>query len=168
MAIEATSTGAQGLENVITSRDPRSTEQRVEQKQLGQEDFFKLLTTQLSSQDPLKPMEDTAFIAQMANFSQLEMTSQLTSSFEKFTSIQQFAAAQNYIGKTVSLSTGEVGQVTAVENKDDQTLLFFDGKNTDGRDVNTVYKVEAGNASSDGGSNAGGDDGASDDTTADG
>ena len=45
---------------------------RVPQKSLGQEDFLKLLTVQLSQQDPMKPMEDTSFIAQMAQFSSLQ------------------------------------------------------------------------------------------------
>ena len=37
--------------------------------QLGQEDFLKLMTTQLQNQDPFAPMENGEFIAQMAQFS---------------------------------------------------------------------------------------------------
>ena len=36
---------------------------------LGQEDFLKLMTTQLQNQDPFAPMENGEFIAQMAQFS---------------------------------------------------------------------------------------------------
>ena len=58
-------------------------------QQLNQEDFLKLLTTQLSNQDPLKPMDDTQFIAQMAQFSSLQQATTLTKDFEAFSSAQQ-------------------------------------------------------------------------------
>ena len=39
---------------------------------LGKDDFLKLLTTQLQSQDPLSPMDSQAFVAQLAQFSSVE------------------------------------------------------------------------------------------------
>ena len=38
---------------------------RIPQKALGQSDFLKLLSVQLQQQDPMKPMEDTSFMAPM-------------------------------------------------------------------------------------------------------
>ncbi len=44
---------------------------------LGQDTFIKLLTTQLKFQDPLEPMDSTAFVTQLAQFSALEETSNI-------------------------------------------------------------------------------------------
>lgn len=85
---------------------------------LNQEDFFKLLTTQLSAQDPLKPMDDTSFISQMASFSSLQQMQALAKEMGDFTSRQTVANANEYLGKTVSATDAngatQTGVVTSV------------------------------------------------------
>lgn len=49
---------------------------------LDRDAFLKLLTTQLSNQDPLNPTEDREFIAQMAQFSSLEQMQNLNDTFK--------------------------------------------------------------------------------------
>ncbi|MBM7581383.1 flagellar basal-body rod modification protein FlgD [Caldicoprobacter guelmensis] len=49
--------------------------------QLGKDAFLKLLITQLRYQDPLRPMEDREFIAQLAQFSTLELMQNMSSDF---------------------------------------------------------------------------------------
>lgn len=44
---------------------------------LDKDAFLRLLTTQLANQDPLNPMEDREFIAQLAQFSSLEQMQNL-------------------------------------------------------------------------------------------
>ena len=144
MPVDLIGSTTQTLDGVSTTSSGGSGQERVEQKALGQDEFFKLLTTQLASQDPLEPMEDTAFIAQMASFSQLEMTSEMTKAFNKLSDTQGFASAHGYIGKTVSLSTGEEGMVTSVERQNGETIVFLDGSNTDGRSVDNIYRVAPG------------------------
>ena len=51
-----------------------SIEYRSPKKVLDQDDFLELLITQFSTQDPLNPVTDTAFIAQMAEFTALELS----------------------------------------------------------------------------------------------
>lgn len=48
------------------------TAQKATSSTLGKDDFLKLMTTQLRRQDPMNPVDDTAFLAQMAQFTSLE------------------------------------------------------------------------------------------------
>lgn len=81
-------------------RDERKTGDGV----MGKDDFMKLLITQLQNQDPTNPMKDNEFIAQMAQFSALEQTMNLSKSFEKFAEAQsqsQLIQYNSFAGKEV-------------------------------------------------------------------
>jgi len=85
--------------------------------QIGKMQFLQLLTTQLQYQDPLSPMENTEFVAQLAMFSQLESTSsmeaamqRMASTFQDSMDLQNFnaqsttnAASVSLVGKQVRL-----------------------------------------------------------------
>ena len=60
---------------------------------LGKDDFLKLLMAQIQNQDPMKPMDDTAFIAQTAQFSALQQATTLTQQMTQLRASQDLAAA---------------------------------------------------------------------------
>lgn len=53
------------------------------QKALGKDDFLQLLITKLTNQDPLNPLQDEDFIAQLAQFSSLEQMNNINDSLGK-------------------------------------------------------------------------------------
>ena len=63
--------------------DPKARGGRRPKDTLGQEDFLRLMTTQLRMQSPLKPLENGQFLAQMAQFSAVQGIQELTASFAK-------------------------------------------------------------------------------------
>jgi flagellar basal-body rod modification protein FlgD len=69
---------------------------------LGQDAFMKLLITQLQHQDPTAPQDDSAFIAQLAQFSSLE---KLTTMDQSLTSINQMLTALKSLAPAPSTST---------------------------------------------------------------
>lgn len=67
---------------------------------MGKDQFLKILITQLQNQDPMQPMEDKEFIAQMAQFSSVE---QLMNISTQLTSLNQsLGSASNLIGKDIT------------------------------------------------------------------
>lgn len=74
---------------------------------LGQDAFLKLLLTQLQHQDPTKPMADTEFIAQLAQFSSLEKLTEIASSMKTLVqSIQPAEAATPAQTASAASTTG--------------------------------------------------------------
>ncbi|AVS67161.1 MULTISPECIES: flagellar hook assembly protein FlgD [Comamonadaceae] len=72
---------------------------------LGQEDFMKILLTQLTYQDPMKPMDNQQFMAQMAQFTSLEQTQQLNSKIATLIGNQAALQSVGLIGRTVDVSS---------------------------------------------------------------
>jgi len=90
---------------------------------LGKDDFMKLLLAQMGNQDPLKPMEDKEFIAQLAQFNSLEQMQQVNKGVQELATAQQMTDANLLLGRQVQafgaegVITGEVRAVTMVSGK---------------------------------------------------
>ena len=64
--------------------------------------FLKILAGQIKGQNPLEPMKDTEFIAQMAQFSQLEQMTNLAKDMKALALSGQLSQGASLIGKNVT------------------------------------------------------------------
>jgi len=121
MAVEA-------LGGINTAQTPD-----LSQAVVNQQDFLKILLTQLTFQDPLKPVDNEQFIAQLAQFTNLEQTRELTDGVSTLLSIQATSQSIGLLGKTVDVATsagsvtGTVTTVRFVGGQPAVTVLASDG-----------------------------------------
>jgi flagellar basal-body rod modification protein FlgD len=113
---------------------------------LGKQDFLKLLMAQLANQDPMKPMDDTQMIAQMAQFSALEETQQLRQIIQQSSNMSTVVQAGALIGKYIqagqadgSLISGKVDSIN-LESTDGVVTptLSVDGQIVDYSTIRSV------------------------------
>ena len=125
---------------------------------LGKDDFLMLLVTQMNNQNPLDPQDNSAFVAQLAQFSTLEGITTLNSSVNAITGnykSSQALQASSLVGRSVIVQTGTTqvdtsksmtGSVTVPSSVNSVTVTVTD------KDGNTVKTIDmgsqkAGNAS---------------------
>lgn len=102
------------------------------------EGFLKLLATQISSQNPLEPLKDTEFVAQMAQFSQLEQSTNMAADIKSLRMSGALSQGAALIGKNVTYApadgsaavTGTVQSLTVGADGRSMSLLV-DGVNVD-------------------------------------
>lgn len=89
-------------------------------QQLTQEDFFSLLSRQLSMQDPFKPVDNDQMIAQMASFSTVDGISKLNEEIVNLNTVMtssQALQASGLVGQKVLIPAG-----TGYVSEEDPTL----------------------------------------------
>lgn len=94
-----------------------SSSPNLQASSLGLQDFLKVLLTQLSYQDPLKPMDNQEFMAQIAQFTSVEQTQQLNTKIETLINNQAALQSVGLIGRVVDATTASgtlTGTVTAL------------------------------------------------------
>lgn len=99
--------------SILNQTDTTVTRQNT----IDQEDFIKLFLSQLQFQDPLEPVDNREFLAQLAQFSNLEQTRQTSQNTEGLLVMNSSAQALGLLSKTVEIQgTGAatVGSVIAV------------------------------------------------------
>jgi len=126
---QVSSVAQNDIEKLIEKQETAKSSRNVD-NELGKDAFLQLLITQLQHQDPLEPMDDQDFIAQIAQFSSLEQMQNLNKSFS-------YSMGFSLMGKYISAvitdeETGKArlveGEVSAVRSESGQIYLVVDGE----------------------------------------
>ncbi len=113
---------------------------------LGMFDFLQLLTVQLTTQDPMNPMEDTDFIAQMAQFSSLQEMSRMNEQITRLHSQNEWTTAQQIIGKKVEFTdedgTEHHGIVEGIRRDGAEISFLVGNAYIPAKSVHSVFPVD--------------------------
>lgn len=122
-------------------------------KAMDQQAFLKLFTTQLQNQNPLDPMKNENFVAQLAQFSQLEATTNMSTTLKDYVNSQsgeRMLSSAALIGKKVAVTGADAvlssGQPVSASIQLDQGAdgLTVKVLNSKGETVRTAnYGIQA-------------------------
>jgi len=137
-------------ENYYTSSasEAASTASSSDNSYVKHDEFLKLLTTQLTNQDPLNPMDNTAFLSQMAQLQALDEQIDTNNNLAQLSQDSQMQGAANLVGKKI---TGEddygseaSGTVINAMLKDDTVYIQLDNlQKLKYENVTNVENIEA-------------------------
>ena len=111
--------------------------------------LLQIILTQLTYQDPLKPVDNTEFVSQLAQFSQLQQTQTLNDQMTSLLSAQAATQATSLLGRTIDMtgnggSTTVSGTVTAISfasGSPQLTIKTADGQTLSGIAISDVTQV---------------------------
>lgn len=125
-----------------TQQSSQSASQIQNRAELGKNEFMNILVTQLRFQDPLRPMDDREFIAQMAQFTSLEQMQNLN---REFANVRAMNMIGNYITAKIDGEGSEPeilrGLVEAVSFENGRTSVIVNGQTVDAEDVIGVHML---------------------------
>lgn len=102
----------------VTPNAKSAAEAAREAQTVDYDTFLTLLVTQLENQDPLEPISETEFIAQLATFSNVEQNTRTNENLATLMTQTGLAQAAGLVGRTVTVGTGETGVVSEVRVSD--------------------------------------------------
>lgn len=112
-------------------------------KELGRDEFMLLLLTQLRNQNPLEPLDNAEFLAQLAQFSSLDSMEKLNGKFDSLIALQGLSQGSSLIGKRIEYQLpGETsprfGVVDSVRVTDGKVELMVGGEAVSLQQVRSV------------------------------
>jgi flagellar basal-body rod modification protein FlgD len=100
----------------------------ISKNQVDYQTFLKLLVTEMKNQDPTKPMESTEYVAQLANFSNVEQNVRTNAKLDQIMQISVVSQAGSLVGKTLTNADGTVtGKIEQVRILDDGLVAVLEG-----------------------------------------
>jgi len=124
-----------------------SSSAATQSSSLNMQDFLKILLTQLNYQDPMKPMDNQQFMAQLAQFTSLEQTQQLNTKIDQLISTQAALQSVGLIGRTVDITvtsgtvTGTVKALALSGDSPQLTVLSSTGETLTGISLAQIAAV---------------------------
>lgn len=106
---------------------------------LSFESLLKIILTQLTYQDPLKPVDNFEFVSQLAQFSQIQQGQTMNDRLQALVTAQSTLQAAGLLGKTIDIPSGNAvisGKVTAVSLLNGDPLLTIQTK--DGQTIGQI------------------------------
>ena len=146
MSTVTSATSGTSLTSLFSNSVANSTKTQAGSSTLNENDFLKLLTQQLQNQDPLQPQDNTAFIAQMAQFSTLQQQNTMTEQMQKM-------AAVGLMGQTVTVNPGNgaalvTGTVQGVDSSSSTPAVYVNNTEYPLSEVSLVQPTVASTTSS--------------------
>ncbi|MCP1200940.1 flagellar hook assembly protein FlgD [Notoacmeibacter sp. MSK16QG-6] len=91
-----------------------STASAAAQNTVDYDMFLQLLVTQMKNQDPTNPADSMDYVAQLANFSNVEQGVQINAKLDQILAMSSLSEAGSLIGRTITDSQGVSGVVSQV------------------------------------------------------
>ncbi|BFG79463.1 hypothetical protein PTKU46_74960 [Paraburkholderia terrae] len=119
---------------VSSTASTGNTADRINSMGLDMQSLLQIILTQLTYQDPLKPVDNFEFVSQLAQFTSLEQSRQMTDKLDSLVSNQAATQTLGLLGRNVdvqtdtALVTGVVKSVSLQGNQPQLTIETEDGQ----------------------------------------
>src|ERR1700722_1969443 len=119
-------TSALAIAAAVTPASSSSSEKTPENANgtLGQNDFLKLMIAQLQAQNPLEPGNTNEYVSELAQFTQVEQTTNLANASELSGAVQLIGRTVNY---STATGTAGTGKVESVQSDSSGTTVTVEG-----------------------------------------